>query len=141
MAKKYTLKKPPVKKDTASAITVPRQSDESPRIIPLSEDEQKELRLYIAAQRAVARHKPAVLALIEREGKLAYLDATVTPRQAKTYEYPEELAAEIEAVDEKKKAARASGAVTTNYGAISIDFADKKAKAQKGKHHAKGGKA
>jgi hypothetical protein len=136
MAKDYTLKTPPAQDDTATAITVPRASDESPRIIPLTEDEQRSLRLYIAAQRSIARHKSKVLELIEREGKLSYLDATVTPRQSKTYDYPEELAAEIEAVDEKKKAARDSGAATTNYGAISIDFADKKAKAKK-----KGGRA
>jgi len=128
MAKEYTLEKP--KNDLATAITVPRVTDEAPRVVELTEHEQRAFRLYITAKRSLARHKTTVLATLEKHGKLAYLDSTLTPKQAKTYSYPAELQAEVDAVDEKKKAARDSGAADTNYGAISIDFADKKAKAK-----------
>lgn len=138
MAKEYKLKKPAI--DLATAITVPRVSDETPRVITLTPAQQKAFRLYIAAQRTVKRYKATIIDALEEHGKLAYLDATLTPKQSKTYSYPGDLQAEIDAVDEKKKAARESGAAETNYGAISIDFADKKAKA-KAKAKPKGGAA
>lgn len=125
----YPLK--PHHAPVAQAITVPKKGvNETPRVIELTDEQARQLSGYINGQRAVAKHKQAVIALLEVLGKIAYKDCTLTPKQAVTYLYPSDLQAEIDAVDEKKKAAREAGEVDTKVGATSIDFADKLAKAK-----------
>ena len=126
----YQIKSLP-ENDQVIAVPMTKEKNTTPRVILTTDEERKTLRLYMSAKRAVARHEPAVKDLVEAHGKLSYKGGTISPAFAKTYEYDDELQAEIDAVDEKKKAARVDGEVLVTEGRMSLRFADKKKKPAK----------
>ena len=130
MARNYTIEKP-TPQSAATAIAMPKDAKGTPKSIKLSEEEERALRLYISGKRSVALHEASVKELVAKHGKLAYREATVSPNVRTIYHYDDALAAEKKAVDEKLEAARASGDVDTEDGALSLRFADKAAKPAK----------